>query len=300
MKKKLLSLVSMLAIVILMVPSVKVEASSINNPKVVIEQVDFSDSVITVTLANKSNSVAVTDVLLSYEADKDVVVPADGQSNQAFISSIKASGTATIELPVVIKAGGNTSAKVEFTIEYVVSSTDVSKSNKSFIMLDLTSAGGNLTVSNVSFPREGYLYEKGLVSFTYKNTTESDISDLKLIVSGLNDGNVETYTVGDVKAKKTGYFETYVSFNTVGNRDVVVAYSYETADGETVFTDGTLYSTYVSEKASVTVDPIATAYPTQDNDEGKGFNVSFIFIGLAGVLVVICVILAINSTKKNK
>lgn len=300
MKKKLLSLVTLMTVVLLLMPSLKAEAASITNPKVIIEQVDFKDSVITVKLANKSNSVAVTDVLVSYGAEKDVVVPVDGQSNQAFVSSIKASGVETVEFPVVIKTVGNTSAKVEFTIEYVVASNDAQKSNRSFIMLDLTSAGGNLTISNVSFPREGYLYEKGLVSFTYKNATDSDISDLKLIVSGLNDGNVETYSVGDVKAKKNGYYETYVSFNTLGNRDAVVAYSYTTADGEEVISEGTLYSTYVSEKITSSTDSIATVNPSDDSNEKSGLNVSFIFIAIAGVLVVICAILAINSTRKNK
>lgn len=300
MKKKLLSIVTLMAVILLMMPSVKAEASSMNNPKVVIKEVNYKDSVITVTLANMSSSVAVTDVLLSYEAEKDVVVPADGQSNQAFVSSIKASGTTTVELPVVVKSVGNTSAKVKFNIEYVVSSTDVQKSNSSFIMLDLSTAGGNLTVSNVSFPQDGYLYEKGLVSFTYKNTTESDISDFKLIVSGLNDGNVETYTVGDVKAKKNGYFETYVSFNTVGNREVVVAFSYVTAEGDEVFTDGTLYSTHVSEKITDAVSPISGVDASADSTEETKLNISYLFLGLAGIAVIICAVLAITGARKNK
>lgn len=298
MKKKILSLVTLVAVVLLMLPSVKAEAASITNPKVIVEKVDFKDSIINVTLANKSNSVAVTDVLLSYESEKDVVVPVNGQSNQVFVSTIKANDSVTVELPILVKNSGATSAKVEFKIEYVVASTDVQKSSDSFIMLDLSSVGGNLTISNVSFPGEGYLYEKGLVSFTYKNATDSDITGLKLMVSGLNDGNVEIYNVGDVKANKTGYYETYLSFNTVGNRDVVVAYAYTTVDGEEIISEGTIYSTYVSEKLTETVVP--TTEPTTETATNGGFNISYVFIGLAGILVVICAVLAINSTRKNK
>lgn len=298
MKKKILSLVTLVAVVLLMLPSVKAEAASITNPKVVVEKVDFKDSVINVTLANKSNSVAVTDVLLSYESEKDVVVPVNGQSNQVFVSTIKANDSVTVELPVLVKNSGATAAKVEFKIEYVVASTDVQKSSNSFIMLDLSSVGGNLTISNISFPSEGYLYEKGLVSFTYKNATDSDITGLKLMVSGLNDGNVEIYNVGDVKAKKTGYYETYLSFNTLGARDVVVAYAYTTSEGEEVVSEGTIYSTYVSERMTETVIP--STQPTEESNVEKGFNISYVFIGLAGILVVICAVLAINSTRKNK
>lgn len=300
MKKKLLSLATMLALVVLLMPSVKAEAASISNPKVVVEKVDFKDSIMTVTLTNMSHSVNVSDVLLTYESEKDVVVPVDGQANQAYIDAIAAGASATVEFPVAVKNAGSTSTRVDFNIEYVDSATDVQKSNKAFTVLDLTSVSGNLTISNVSFPREGYLYEKGLVSFTYKNATDSDISDLKLIVSGLNDGGVETYNVGDVKAKKTGYFETYLSFNTLGSRDVVVAYSYTTADGEDIVSEGTIYSTYVSERITEDTKPVVTDEPTDTDTNQKDFNMSYVFIGLAGLLVIICIIIAVTSARKNK
>lgn len=290
----------MLAVVLLMMPSVKVEAASVSNPKVIVEKVAFNESIISVTLKNMSTTADVTDVLLTYASEKDVVVPMDGLSNQVFIASIKASDSVTVDLPVTVKNAGSTSAKVEFNIEYVVASNDSQKSNQAFIMLDLSTAGGSITVSNVSFPREGYLYEKGLVSLTYKNATDADITDLKLIVSGLNGDNIEVYNIGDVKAKKTGYFETYLSFNTAGTRNVVLAYSYTTSDGEEVISEGTVYSTDVTEKKVEVVNPVADTNDEKVEPIQPRFNMSYVFIGLAGVLVTICIVLVVISFRKKK
>lgn len=289
-----------MALVLAFMPAVETRAATY--PKVMITSATVDDSELIITIANMSSNTNVSDVLVSFAENDDIVLPAEGKSNQAYISDIKAGYQVEITFPVTINGAGKSAAKVDFDIQYAVPVGEgnfIQQSNKASISLDLTTAKNSLAITNLSIPREGYLYEKGLLSFTYSNSSAEDINDLKVTVTGLNNGTPQTYSIGNVKTKKSGYFETYLDFNTSGNREVGISYSYTTATGEEVSSSDIITYISVSERI-VAVPDVSVQEDQSEVAQSTGFNMGYVFIGIAGLLVVICAILAITSARKNK
>lgn len=304
---------AVLFMMMLAVPNVKAEAASVSYPKIVVESVTtdgnkvfIGDEVpLHVTLKNMSNKVAVTEVLLTYSSEEDVIVPIEGQSNQVFVSEIKAGEEMAADFSVKVTETKDTFAKINFDIKYVITVFDdlgrpsySQQTNSSYAVLDIYSEEKVLTISNLSVPVDGALYEKGLISFNYANTATTDITDFKVTVAGLNDNEPEVFSIGDIKSKKTGYFENYITYSVTGNRTVSITFSYTNSDGEEIVSDVAQFVTSVYEK-TVTAPDVENV--EEDNlDETRGVNLSLVFLGIACILGLMCIFFALSNARKNK
>ena len=255
---------------------------------------------IDVTFQNMSEEYAMSAILITYASSNQSVIPAFEHSNQCFINSLNAGKTTTVRIPVVINDKGDGYAYMSFNIEYSVDEIGVFSSS-SYIVFPVRDE--SISVRNINVTKETTIGVNTLVSVSFDNLLKTDMLNAKLIISGdVNDGEI-TYNIGNVAARSTKYAEYYFKFESAGEKEIKLQISYTLDNGETVTKDIGDYNITVKQGSSANNggDPNGgSGGGNTQQQTGIPLNLSTIFLGLAGALLLITATAFVVSKIRDK
>jgi hypothetical protein len=254
------------------------------------------ETFITVSFKNMHTEVPCNAVLISYSSANQSVIPSLGTSNQLFIDSLEAGKEQKIKIPVVIIDKGDGYASMSFNIEYTVEEAGVFNTS-CYIVFPV--GDESVSVRNVNVTTETTVGASSLVSVSFENLLKSDITNVKLMISGDLDDGEASYLIGSVTAWATKYAENYLSFNTPGQKKIKLQLVYSLENGEVKTKDIGEYTINVKEGqnqgGSTTPGDPGTETPK------RGFmNPSTILLGLAGALLIAAVAIFVVTKVRNR
>ena len=162
-----------------------------------------------------------------------------------------------------------------------------------------------MVVKSVNVPGEVSLTGTSLVSAYFLNASDKDMFNTELVITGEIAGGEKTASLGTVSAKRNAYGETYVSFESVGNKVINLSIRYEDANGENHEETIGQYQLSVSDTSSVntSVTSVSTSDSINNNNNGAIGNMSMatlLLIASGVIVLIIIVVVIINVTRKRK
>ncbi|MBE5905178.1 MAG: hypothetical protein E7277_00090 [Lachnospiraceae bacterium] len=304
MKKRVVLMMALLLMVMVGVHTL--EAKAATKPQVIISSYTLDDEIefgketnLHLNITNESGRVGVKGILITYVSENNTIVPAQGKSNQVYITSIEPGKTAAVDVPVVFNNSGDFFGQASFTIEYSVENREPF-TNQSYIVFPFTESGV-LDIKNVNVATNASIGAKSLVGVNYTNNSESLIRGVKLVVSGDVEGERVETKLGDVTAQRNGYFETYVVYKHEGANKIKISLVYEDEKENSYVANGGEYTVMVSKDNDV-VDEGRGSGVTDNGQSENNSNVDMhkFFIGLAIILVVVLVVVAIVQVVRKR
>ncbi len=304
MKKRVVLMMALLLIVMVGVHTL--EAKAATKPQVIISSYTLDDEIefgketnLHLNITNESGRVGVKGILITYVSENNTIVPAQGKSNQVYITSIEPGQTTAVDVPVVFNNSGDFFGQASFTIEYSVENREPF-TNQSYIVFPFTESGV-LDIKNVNVATNASIGAKSLVGVNYTNNSESLIRGVKLVVSGDVEGERVETKLGDVTAQRNGYFETYVVYKHEGANKIKISLVYEDEKENSYVANGGEYTVMVSKDNDVVDEGRGSGVADNGQSENNS-NVDMhkFFIGLAIILVVVLVVVAIVQVVRKR
>lgn len=293
--RKLLSLFICASMLLALIPAQNVKATE-KDPKLIIEAYSLEstevvygeETVLHLTLHNMSATHTESEILLSFSSNGNVI-PAMGLSNQTYIEAIEPDETVDVAIPIIFLSSNDGIVTMTFTIRYAVSDYEVNEvlSNTTYISFGITT-GGKLEVSKVTVADTVTVGGKAIIGVGYTNSTKDTIEGAKMVVT--YEGKNEIFDIGSVEGKKSGYYESYVSFTEVGNQEVKISIVYTDIAGRDVVISDETYNVNVVANTSAITD-------VDTNHTNSGTTSTVLLF--AGVVILICGLFGFLKSRKK-
>ena len=220
------------------------------------------DVKINLTLHNTAASSTAGSILLTFTSNSGMIYPVFGSDNQVYVGSIGAGKTETVSIPVTVSSSfSGDSVDLVCQLDYETNGSRLS--NVATIVVP-KSAGNTLGVKSIDVSSHAIVNGKSLLSISYSNLSNVNITDAKLMIEGNVSESSKVIALTDAYAGKSYSEDYYLTFTEAGNQQISITLVYTDADGETVINDdlGT-FGVNVSKEATYeeeesTVSPIVS------------------------------------------
>ncbi len=186
---------------------------------------------LSVVLKNTSNTYTANNILVSFDTPSRSILPVYGSSNQVYIDSIEAGGSATATFELVVDS--------KIDVEYLEANISIS----SYDGFSVTKATNVTTIQvplklkstlvfTYSVPEHTKVGSKARVSATYVNSGMEELSNIQIMITG--DGLSRDYstTLGDLGSGESNIAEIYLDFISEGTQNLYMSFQYTDSDGE--------------------------------------------------------------------
>ena len=280
-------------------PQVCLTSYSLNNENVVLG----ADNSIHLEFTNFSSLYPVTDVLVSFSSGNHTIVPVYGKSNQVYISEIAANSTAEVDVPITIVGHEFGYTSLTFVVEYCAGG--VLLNNQMMYIVIPVDVEEKLVVDNVSLSSSAEVNSKVSLLVGYTNDSEEVLEDVYLTINGADfERPIEMLMKERLMAGEKGYFEYYLSFDTVGTKRLSLEVKSVDEFGNEHTIDAGEYSVVVTEEDLTenntnTQQGDTTEQPEESSDSEMDSLKLYIAIGLIAAVIVVCLLVGVISSKKR-
>ena len=282
-------------------PQVGLDSYYLNNEKVVLGE----DNSIHLEFCNQSRY-PVSDIMISFSSENNTVVPTYGESNQLYISKIGAKETVGVDFPINIVNHVNGYATMSFSIEYCVG-TQVLSNNMSYIVIPIDTVE-KISIKNLNVSSTAQVNSKVSVVVNYENIGKNTLQDVHLIINSEDfEKPIDLLAKDMLAAGEVGYFEYYLSFDTIGNKKVSFETRYLDEKGNEYSMDCGEYVVQVTKQDDVLNDESEADELQQgisqekDNNEGaeEAIGSSRLIVGIVCIAVIMCVLVGVFVWRKR-
>lgn len=280
-------------------PQVGLTSYRLNNENVVLGE----DNSIHLEFTNYSNQYPVTDVLVSFSSENYAVVPVYGKSNQVYISEIATNSTAEIDVPITIVGHEYGYTSLTLAVEYCAGGV-LFNNQKMYIVIPVD-VEEMLVVDNISISSSAEVNSKVSLLVSYTNNSEEAVENVHLIINGADiEQPIELLMKERLAAGEKGYFEYYLSFDTVGTKRLFLGLKSIDEFGNEHTIDAGEYSVVVTEEDVTegntnTQQGDTTEQPDEPSDSEMDSVKSYIVVGFIVAVIVVCLLVGVISSKKR-
>lgn len=303
--KKLIALLMSVMLAALMFVNINIPANAAGyKAQVILESYDIPESIvlgeetkITLKFKNADAFYHITNLMISANSSDNSVIPAKGNSNQFYVGTLRAGEEVSVEIPCVITYSNSGYANMSFTCEYMSDEARFTSSSYIVFPVEVEELPG-VAVKSVNVPETANVSANSLVSVSFTNTTGFEMYNTQLTVDGdIRNGEVIT-KIGTVGINKSAYSEAYVAFANDGTKKVSLKLTYENQQGEQ-FEE--LIGDYSVNVINNQTDTNASADPAATTTNVNQMNISVLFLGAAGaILLVILIVFIVNLIRKRR
>ena len=211
---------------------------------------------INLTLHNTSTSSAAGSVLMTMSSTSNMLYPVYGEDNQVYVGTIGAGSSKTVSVPVSVSSSFSGDS-LDLVCEFDYETSGMSMSNTASIAIP-TSGGSTIGVKDIDVSSHAIVNAKSLLSFSYVNQSNINITDAKLLVDGNVSSDSETIELDTIYAGKSYSNDYYVIFTEAGNQDVSITLTYTDSNDEVIEMDLGTFSVNVT-KETVTTSTTGTS-----------------------------------------
>lgn len=291
--KRVINVCMMLSCVLLLFSQTQVEAVESTAP--VLQIVDYSIDegaltpggtvTINLSISNTSSRMEATDAVLTMGSETGFVYPIYGDDNQIVIGSIGAGQTVNTSIKMNVSKYFNAEVvAIDCNFSYLVAGQMAGNQVKIAIP---STTGYSLNISSIKLAERATVGAKSLINFQITNISSSEIKDAVLVVYGNVDEKTQSIPLGTIAANKEYLKDYYVSFNTVGDQEVILTLNYTDANGDYISIDEGKYTVKVDKASDVSNVTI----------KGSSMiaNIGYIVAGVSCLIVLIIVIIYIKK-----
>lgn len=244
------------------------------------------DITVNLTLHNLSSKAGATNVMITTSSASGMIYPVYGKDNQVFVGTIPAGGTQVVEIPLSISPKFNADY-VDFTCKFDYQTGGTKASNTSTMMIP-TSGGSTVNVKSVSLSSRASVNAKTLLSISYSNNSDTNISDARLLIDGKVSTDSQFIKLGTIRAGKNYSEDLHVTFTEEGSQEISIKLAYTDVTGETVEIDLGNHVVSVGEELATTKN-------------GYGYNRTLALVGklVAAVALLIAAVCTLFYFKKK-
>lgn len=296
MKKIYKLIASLLVLLVCLLAPVNIstatEITSAESAVISIEEYEVEEGIlsageqitINLTLRNHSNTTDARNIVISFSAPNNDLVPVYGQDNQIYVDYIKAGATQVVSFEGVVS--GDYSAEVlplTFYLYYISGTTPLGNSLMIYVP---TYAAGNLVAESTIVTGNATVGAKALVSVRYKNVSTVDMVDVKLIFEGNIEEEGKEIILPRIEAGKTYTGDYNVRFTESGIQTLGLQYHYVDEQGNAYVTDGGEYRINVTSDLTAAESGVIVEQVSEGNTWlMKGLLLAVIGVAAMGVIV---------------
>ena len=203
---------------------------------------------INLTVRNISSVAAAESLVMTMSSESSMIYPKYGTDNQIFIGKLLPKESKTISIPVTVSSKFEGDA-TDFSCRFDYLSLDNKISNTSSMIIT-TSSGKGLIVKSMDLSSHAILNGKSLLSISYSNKSNGNITDAQLLIDGNVAAESKIIRLDTVYAGKNYTKDYNVTFTKAGNQDVSVKLVYTDVTGERLQADLGSYSVTVSDEVT--------------------------------------------------
>lgn len=253
---------------------------------------------LTVVLKNTSKTTEAQSILITFEADDDLVYPVCGESNQVYVENIGPNSTkeVIINLQAAEKIDSDM-ISLNVLLQYS-DSNNVAANNSTTLRL-FTEKMNGLEVDIQDVPASAYVGAKTRISLTCSNLME-DISNFQFVLSGRG---LEQTVTSDVKELKNGEettSELYMIFEQPGTQEITLSCIYTNSKKEVITEEIGTFNLVVREVA-VTENSEQEEKPdgefSAETDQENEYVIQMVIMV---VVIVIALLLLVSERKRKK
>lgn len=241
---------------------------------------------------NTSSLADAQNVIITYDAANDMLFPVYGEDNQVYLGTIAAGKTKEVSISLMVSKNYSADfAKLNVEFDYASAGTLV---NNNVTLNIPTYVSGMLSSESVIVANNATVGTNSLVSIRCKNGGTTDISDVKLVITGNVDEESREITLPIIGAGKTCTQDYYVRFTESGIQTLQVAYEYMDAQGTVYTVDGGEY------KVNVTTSPVSSESNVVMVGQTSGIStimMQIVLLFIAAVAIIITIVVFVRKRK---
>ncbi len=221
-------------------------------PRIILDSYEVSEgdfesgeeTILSLKLKNTNAVASAENVLLTYEATENSILPKKGTSNQIFLGTIGPSETVEVKIPIIISPEADKEyLSLKCNLDYVNGINDQRENNTFVVAFDINSSELLYDVSVANSARVG---TSAFISANVLNNGYNEVKDVKMIITGQIEsneeakdllekrkGNTVTCDIGDISVSSSKYRDAAIIFNKSGIQTVTVSFTFTGKDGQT-------------------------------------------------------------------
>lgn len=241
---------------------------------------------ITMDVVNTSTTQDAHNVTLAFSSESLMIYPVYGEDNQVYVGDIAAGQTVSVSKKLAVNKRFNLEV-VDLKCDFAYVSNETPITNTIGMAIP-SSAGYPLNISSIKVASDANVGGQSLLSITYVNSSNADITDAQIFVNGSVNTESSVIDLGTISAGTTNLQDYPICFTAAGTQKVSLTLKYTDENGEE----------YTVEEGTYSVEVNGDEVTNMVNSESES-PIKYIGYGVALVLGLIVVIVCICYVRKQ-
>lgn len=188
------------------------------------------ETTILLTIKNENAYYDAHNIVLSASSASGMIFPKYGNSNRTFVGDLNHKMSTTVKIPVAV-ASELTAEYADINFDIIYESGDFKYTNNASILIP-THLISEINVNSLDVSKHPTINSKSLLSISYTNNTNKNISDAVLVVEGNVSEDTQQIDLGNIAADKTYIKDFDIVFTEAGEQSIIVKLKYTNVNGE--------------------------------------------------------------------